>query len=828
MAARNKRAGKGATAPVTRNKGAQREVRYSRLHPPAGLEPEAWQVALRRQYGREQVFGLENIGDQPVFSEFRVNNPASGGSYRVAIRGTGLGENYCSCPDFATNDLGTCKHVEFTLASLSGTRGGRAALRTGFRPPYSEIYLRYGARRSVHFRPGDPCPPKLLAAGRRLFDEGAGWQLAPERFPRLDAFLAEPRDGHELRVYDDALSFIAQLRDAERRRALLAKAFPAGAKSAALSKLLKEPLHPYQAEGALFAARAGRCLIGDDMGLGKTVQAIAAAEILARHAGAERVLVVCPASLKHQWEIELTRFAGRKALVIGGGQISRRRQYAQPDAWKIAAYDTIARDLPAISHWSPDIVIADEAQRIKNWNTIAARALKRIESPFAFVLTGTPLENRLEELISIVQFVDRHRLGPTWRLLHEHQLRDETARVVGYRQLDALARTLAPVMIRRRKSEVLDQLPARIDKNVFVPMTPQQRDLHEENRETVARIVAKWRRYRYLSEADQLRMTCALQNMRMSCNSTWLLDHETDHGVKVGELTSFLEDLFEDPDAKAVVFSQWTGTHELIVRRLAKRGWGYVLFHGGVPSGKRGELVNRFRTDPGCRLFLSTDAGGVGLNLQHAAATVVNMDQPWNPAVLEQRIARVHRMGQKRSVQVVNFIAQGTIEEGMLSLLGFKKALFAGVLDGGSTEVSLGGSRLARFIEGVEKATAGAGAPEVQEPVVAEAEESPAAASSAPREEVVASAAGATASPISAAAGAAAGNAWGQLVDAGLKAVTQLLAAAQTPATGTPDAAGHPLLETDPATGRRYLRLPVPEQGTLDKLAEVLAVFARR
>ena len=179
-------------------------------------------------------------------------------------------------------------------------------------------------------------------------------------------------------------------------------------------------------------------------------------------------------------------------------------------------------------------------------------------------------------------------------------------------------------------------------------------------------------------------------------------------------------------------------------------------------------------------------------------------------------------------MQVVNFVAQGTIEEGMLSVLGFKKSLFAGVLDGGSSEVSLGGTRLTRFMEGVEKATAGAGAPEVQEPVVAEAEESPAAASSAPSEEVVASAAGATASPISAAAGAAAGDAWGQLIDAGLKAVTQLLAAAQTRATGSPGAAGHPLLETDPATGRQYFRLPVPEQGTLDKLAEVLAVFARR
>ena len=145
-------------------------------------------------------------------------------------------------------------------------------------------------------------------------------------------------------------------------------------------------------------------------------------------------------------------------------------------------------------------------------------------------------------------------------------------------------------------------------------------------------------------------------------------------------------------------------THEILIRRLEARGLGYVSFHGGVPSEKRTELVERFRDDPACRVFLSTDAGGVGLNLQHASA-VVNMDLPWNPAVLEQRIGRVHRMGQTRPVRVVNFVAKGTIEEGMLSVLEFKRSLFAGVLDGGSGEISLGGSRLNRFMKDVEKVT---------------------------------------------------------------------------------------------------------------------------
>ena len=152
-------------------------------------------------------------------------------------------------------------------------------------------------------------------------------------------------------------------------------------------------------------------------------------------------------------------------------------------------------------------MIVDEAQRVKNWNTIAARALKRIDSSYAIVLTGTPLENKLEELISIVQFVDQHRLGPTWKLLHEHQVKDEAGRVTGYTGLEKIGQTLAPVMIRRRKSEVLRQLPSRTDQNLLVPMTEMQMLYHQENADEVAKIVQRWRKTRFLSDKDQRRLT---------------------------------------------------------------------------------------------------------------------------------------------------------------------------------------------------------------------------------------------------------------------------------------------------------------------------------
>src|SRR5205807_3785612 len=274
--------------------------------------------------------------------------------------------------------------------------------------------------------------------------------------------------------------------------------FPDGAASPGMKTLVNVPLYDYQAEGALFAARAGRCLLGDEMGLGKTIQAIAAAEIMARLYGVERVLIICPTSLKHQWQREIERFSTRSAQTISGLRDRREKGFATKTFFKITNYDPVHRDLDLIADWAPDLVILDEAQRIKNWSTRTARSVKQVASPYALVLTGTPLENRLEELISIVQFVDQYRLGPTFRLLHEHQLRDEVGKVIGYRDLDRIGKTLEPILVRRHKDEVLDQLPERIDSNVFVPMTELQMKHHGENLEIVARIVQKWRRYRFL------------------------------------------------------------------------------------------------------------------------------------------------------------------------------------------------------------------------------------------------------------------------------------------------------------------------------------------
>jgi len=753
---------------------------------------EDWQRVLRRQFGREQNFGLKNRGDHDIFSEFQVTNPQSKSTNRVIIRGPELGDNFCSCGDFATNTLGTCKHIEFTLAALERKRGGKSALAVGYQPPYSEVVLQYGAQREVRFRPGSDCSVDMSRLAAKYF--GADGMLLPDAWGRFEIFLNEAgKLDDDLRCREDVLEFVAELRDRERRQEILRQAFPKGALDPDMKKLVSVPLYDYQAEGALFAARAGRCLLGDEMGLGKTIQALAAAEIMARHFGVERVLIICPTSLKHQWEREIERFTARSSKVIGGQRAQRSAEFRQDSFFKILNYDTVHTDLDLIAAWSPDLVILDEAQRIKNWSTRVARSVKQINSPYAIVLTGTPLENRLEELVSIVQFVDRFRLGPTFRLLDEHQVRDEAGKVVGYRHLDRIGQTLEPVLLRRLKKNVLEQLPERLDKIFFVPMTEEQRVLHEENREIVVRIVHRWRKYKFLSEADQRRLMIALQNMRMACDSTYLLDQSTNFGVKVDELTTLLQEIFEKPDTKIVLFSQWVRMHEVILPRLRDNGWDHVLFHGGVPGHKRKDLVERFRNDPACRLFLSTDAGGVGLNLQFASV-VINMDLPWNPAVLEQRIGRVHRLGQKNPVQVVNFVAQGTIEEGMLGVLKFKKSLFAGVLDGGEKEIFLGGSRLTKFMESVEKTTSSI-------PRADLAPEQPKAEPQTQRETNV--------------------NPLAKILQQSAGLLAGFGAALKMPAES------NPFIGKDERTGEQFLKLPMPKPEVLETAVKALSELLR-
>lgn len=678
---------------------AKSGVSYHRK--PDGMSLENWQIALRKQFAMDKTFGIEKVdGYHPVFGDYQVNNFEKRNKYKVSIRDNRNSMNYCSCLDFKTNRLGTCKHIEAVLWNIQNQPRLAEYLKKDFKISYTSVYLSYVGNRKVKIRIGTDHEKEFNQLAELFFDEENS--LKTDTFSSFEVFLekAYALDA-DFRCYNDAMEFVLNIREQNRRCEKLDKLFP---QSEALQGLLKTEFFPYQHEGVLFAAKAGRALIADEMGLGKTIQAIGAAELLRKEQHVASVLIICPTSLKYQWQSEIERFSDSSVRVIEGLPLARAQQYTGPEFYKIVSYHTVINDIGAINSAGYDMIVLDEAQRIKNWNTKIALAVKKIKSPYCVVLTGTPLENKLEELYSIVQFIDPFRLGPYHQFLNRYQIKNETGKIVGYQNLNEIAEMLRGLLLRRTKKEVLSQLPERMDKILFVPMTQAQKDMHEEFNGIVARLVQKWQRMGFLNEKDRQSLLINLNLMRMVCDSTYIVDQTTRHDTKIQELMSILDECFEQSDEKVVVFSQWERMTRLVAQELDLLGVKYEYLHGGVPSQKRKALFDNFNNDPDCRVFLSTDAGSTGLNLQ-SASMLVNLDIPWNPAILEQRIARIHRLGQKKNVSIINFVSKDTIEERMLSLLGFKSSLAKGILDLGEDTIFMGDDKFRKFMQTVNEMT---------------------------------------------------------------------------------------------------------------------------
>jgi hypothetical protein len=628
-------------------------------------------LAEREQRARDEKMRLQSMDPRQLWTDYVVTNPLSGKSYRVALRGWQPGESYCSCPDFRKNTLGTCKHILYVLAR------GRARFpkRVQNTPAVVDricLYLHYGRTLDLRMLLPEKLDPQIEAL------------VSPLRNRALDDFkdllrriTQVERLGTPVTLYPDAEEFLQQRLMLERLAALTADIRKNPADHPLRCTLLKTELRPYQLDGIGFAAGAGRAVLADDMGLGKTIQGIGTAELLARIAAVSKVLIVCPTSLKFQWRNEIKRFSDRTSLVVLGNQRERPAQYAGDPFFTICNYEQVLRDIAAIERVNWDLIILDEGQRIKNWEAKTSRIIKGLKSPFALVLSGTPLENRLDELFSVVEFIDDRRLGPAFRFFNRHRVVDEKGKLLGYKNLDQLRETLKPVLLRRTRRNVVKELPPRTTEVIRIAPSEEQLEVQKGFRNIIQTIINK----KYLTEMDLLRLQKALLMCRMCADSTFLVDKRAPgHSSKLKELGGLLDQLMAEEDRKIVLFSEWTTMLDLIEPLLGDRGMRYVRLDGSVPQKNRQELINRFQNDPACMLFITTNAGATGLNLQ-SANTVINVDLPWNPAILEQRIARVHRMGQKQPVQVYLLVTTETLEENMLGTLSAKHELSLAVLD---------------------------------------------------------------------------------------------------------------------------------------------------
>jgi hypothetical protein len=646
------------------------------------------EVNRRRARARTEEFRISNCDPRhPMFSNFRVQS-GSGLTYSVEIRDVRQRQFACECVDFRINGLGTCKHVEAVLLYLESRfkRLFRAAANNGTSrfdvipdPASDSIRLVNGGR---------PMPGPLRAWFGSNGDLRQGQpEDAIEALKQLDASAAPGlRLSQELGPWLESRRHTAERKQFRRDYELKVQSgeWPAHE--------TKVPLFPYQREGMLHLAFAERALLADEMGLGKTIQAIAACALLHRLGQAARVLVVTPASLKTEWEEQIHRFSDLPYQLVFGSRTRRLKAYeaggsrragetpAPLPFFTIVNYEQMLADSLEVNHrLRPDIVVLDEAQRIKNWSTKTTQAVKRLRSRYAFILTGTPIENRIDELYSLMDFLNPSLLGPLFRFNRDYYALDDRGRPAGYRNLDQLHERIKLHMLRRRKADVETELPERTDRNHFVSLSDEQQGEYDGHEHVVAQLASIARR-RPLTQQEQDKLLRHLNMMRMVCDTDYILNPDHRACPKLAELEKILEECRDNPDVKAIVFSEWERMLELVRGSCQRLGLGFAWHTGTVPQKRRRAEINAFKADPLCRVFLSTDSGAAGLNLQ-AASVVINCDLPWNPAKLEQRIARAWRKHQTRAVTVINLVSERTIEHRMLGTLSNKQALADGVLD---------------------------------------------------------------------------------------------------------------------------------------------------
>jgi len=717
----------------------------------ARVETEARRAAARDQ--KIKILARPSLG---VLGQYRVASGDGDRFYVVTVRDDRWAYASCSCPDFQVNELGLCKHIERVKLALNkkslleklrvDTKNDKTmSLYRAPRPSHAGEVQPLGDLR-LYIPPAlvEKVGPLIQGSPFKTFVDPRGLSSAENSPVGMGGFI---QDGRGPEVHQRFIqTLVRQLKEQGNVEvdpevfAYLDRAVVAERWEKKINALAQDPqshavwqqsvgalkinLHPYQVQGILFAVAKRRAFLGDDMGLGKTVQGIGAAVFLKSLGVAKRALVVCPASLKFQWKREIERLSGESVCLVAGPAKERDRLYREDKSFfHLINYELLHRDLPVLKR-AADLIVLDEAQRVKNWNTRVAKTVKSLEAPFRLVLTGTPMENRLTELHSIAEFLDPRALGPAWKLIPSYARFDADDRIAGYVRLDHLRSRLNRFFLRRTRPEVMAQLPKRTDNIFWTTLLKSQEAVHMELQGVVAQIIARWKRFKRLSPEDHKRLMLLLNGMRVVSNAYGQYDWGTIEkpilaaeemtpllwkkigSPKLEEFRRVLGDLLDVKDQKVVVFSQWERMlrlSELVGRGVLKeRGASSVVFHGGIPQKKRGAEIQRFLEDPSARVFYSTDAGSLGLNLQSTANCVVNLEIPWNPAVLEQRIGRVHRQGQKKSVEVINLVTQGSIEERIYHLLGQKKALFAGLFSN-EKEITFTPLQASSFMDKVQK-----------------------------------------------------------------------------------------------------------------------------
>ena len=431
------------------------------------------------------------------------------------------------------------------------------------------------------------------------------------------------------------------------------------------------PPYPYQLKGIAFLMPRHAALLADEMGLGKTAQVIIALRLLFQSGLIRRTLIVCPKPLVVNWTRELKLWAPDLPYeVIGGDAAARKAQwFASRCPVKLVNYELLTRDeeflespgtaVPGLEDVHFDVVVLDEAQRIKNREAKTARVVRSISRDRSWAMTGTPIENRVDDLVNLFAFIDPERIPP-----------DTPAKLLPELTRDSI--------LRRVKEEVMTDMPPKVIQDVYLDLSPAQRESYDlAEKEGVVHL-------------NELGDTITVQHvfelvlrLKQICN----FDPRTGESAKLEQISADMDEV-ADNGRKALVFSQWVEPLETLAQALA--AFGPMQYHGKVPQRERQAILDRFKDDKNNHvLLMSYGTGSVGLNLQFVNYVFL-FDRWWNPAIEDQAINRAHRIGQKETVFVKRFICQNTIEGRIAEVLEKKRQLFEEMLGQNGPPPALG------------------------------------------------------------------------------------------------------------------------------------------
>ncbi len=442
---------------------------------------------------------------------------------------------------------------------------------------------------------------------------------------------------------------------------------------AELSVDYADKLRDYQRVGVQFLTEAKQALLADEMGTGKTLQSITACE----EVGAQHVLVVCPASLKWNWHDEVTKWTGKEAQVVAGPKKKREEQISEYDrGYLIINYESLKLH-PEILKRTWDVLICDEAHKIKNRKTQQTKVVKKVKADRVFLLTGTPILNRAEELYSLLQRLYPKKYTSYWRFVEQFCQQRHNGFGVEVLpgtedQLKELRNELQPIMLRRTKKEVMSELPDKVYVRHVIELEGKQRKIYDQMYKEAMAIID--------DEVVAAPVVIAqITRLRQIAISPQLLNDDTDISAKVDALIELLEDNLEGH--KIVVFSQFRTAIELVGRKLSAKGYKWVSVTGGVKESQRHENTRAFQEDPETRIMLATiEAAGLGLTWTSADIAIF-LDRHWTPGINRQAEDRLHRMGQKNSVTIINMVAKDTVEEYIEDLLDSKQEIADAVVE---------------------------------------------------------------------------------------------------------------------------------------------------